>query len=237
MSILNAYFNWSSGKDSAMALYHAQQDPRFEVRTLLTTVNQAHQRVSMHGIHVDLLDQQAQALGLPLEKIWLPEVVNMDEYEGLMHQAVDTMRQLGCEHAIFGDIYLEDLRLHRETQLAAKQIQAHFPLWQRNTRVLLNELIDLGFKAIVVAVDGSKLDASFVGRCIDKSFVNDLPADVDPCGENGEYHTFVFDGPNFSYPIPFELGEIVHKHYQAEHLTDAHPGFYFKELIPVNVDK
>ncbi len=232
MSILNAYFNWSSGKDSAMALYHAQQDPRFDIHTLLTTVNETHQRVSMHGLRVELLERQAEALGLPLHKIWLPETVTMEEYEQIMHAEINTLKENGWEHTIFGDIFLEDLRAHREAQLVQVGIQAHFPLWKRNTRELLDELLSLGFKAIIVAIDGSKLDKSFAGRVLDSQFIADLPEGVDPCGENGEFHTFVFDGPNFNHPVSFELGEVVHKQYSAEHLADDHAGFYFQELIP-----
>ncbi|WP_087018854.1 diphthine--ammonia ligase [Thaumasiovibrio subtropicus] len=232
MSILNAYFNWSSGKDSAMALYHAQQDPRFEIHTLLTTVNETHRRVSMHGLRVELLDKQADALGLPLHKIWLPETVTMEEYDTIMKKEIGEIKAKGWEHTIFGDIFLEDLRSHREAQLAPVGIQAHFPLWKRDTRELLDELLSLGFRAVVVAIDGSKLDQSFVGRELNAEFIADLPKAVDPCGENGEFHTFVFDGPNFSHPVAFEKDDIVHKHYKADHLTDSHPGFYFQELIP-----
>nr|WP_086939719.1 diphthine--ammonia ligase [Thaumasiovibrio occultus] len=230
---IQAYFNWSSGKDSALALYLALRDPKFQIQTLLTTVNETHQRVSMHGLRVELLEQQAEALGLPLEKIWLPETVTMEEYEVLMRAAVDKLKARGLNDTFFGDIYLEDLRAHREAQLSSVGITAHFPLWQRDTRELLDQLLSLGFKAVVVAVDGSKLDESFVGRELNADFIADLPKDVDPCGENGEFHTFVFDGPNFRHPVPFTLGDTVHRHYQATHLNADHPGFFFKELLPI----
>ncbi|KXF80351.1 Dph6-related ATP pyrophosphatase [Enterovibrio coralii] len=231
MTILNTYFNWSSGKDSTMALYYALRDPSLKVTTLLTSANEAHQRVSMHGVHVSLLEKQADALGLPLKTVWLPETVTMEQYESIMSNAVAELKDMGCTHAIFGDIYLEDLRAKREAQLATVDVKALFPLWKKDTRALMQTLFELGIKAVVVAVDGSKLSKDFVGRELDQAFLDSLPEGVDPCGENGEFHTFVYDGPDFKQPVAFTKGEVVTKKYAGNQIPD-HPGYHFQELIP-----
>ncbi|MBD2714947.1 diphthine--ammonia ligase [Hymenobacter sp. BT646] len=205
--------NWSGGKDSALALYHALQNPRYHVTDLLTSVNAQYQRVSMHGVRVALLEQQAQRIGLPLTKLELPEMPGMDDYERLMKAALVPLQARGIQHAIFGDIHLEDLRYYREQQLARAGMQAVFPLWQRPTADLLREYLDLGFRAIVVCVNEKMLDASFCGRELDAEFLRDLPPEVDACGENGEYHSFVYDAPYFSAPIAVERGELVHRTY------------------------
>lgn len=205
--------NWSGGKDSALALYHALHDPRYHVTDLLTSVNAQYQRVSMHGVRVALLEQQAQRIGLPLTKLELPEMPGMDDYERLMKAALAPVQARGIQHAIFGDIHLEDLRHYREQQLARVGMQAVFPLWQRPAADLLREYLDLGFRAIVVCVNEKMLDASFCGRELDAEFLRDLPPEVDACGENGEYHSFVYDAPYFSAPIAVERGEQVRRTY------------------------
>ena len=208
--------NWSGGKDSSLSLYYTRVD------CLLTSVNAAHDRVSMHGVRRSLLEAQARSIGLPLHTIELPEEPGMEEYERVMADKVSWLISEGYTHAVFGDIFLEDLRRYREEKLHA--LQCVFPLWKQDTGKLMRQFLSLGFKAIIVCVNEKHLDKSFCGRIIDESFVNDLPTGVDVCGENGEYHSFVFDGPVFKYPIAFEKGEIVRRTYQ-EH------GFYFCDLL------
>ena len=209
-----AIFNWSSGKDSALALYKVLQNSEFEIACLLTSVNQQLQRISMHGVRVELLEQQAKSLGLPLEIMQIPEIPTMEAYENVMNETLTKLKNQGVTHSIFGDILLEDLRKYREDQLAKIDFEAIFPLWQIPTTDLIQEFIALGFKTIVVCVNERFLDKSFVGRIIDQDFINDLPENVDLCGENGEFHTFTFDGPIFSKPIDFEIGEIVYRKYE-----------------------
>ena len=215
-----AYFNWSSGKDAALALYKIQQDQDHIVDLLLTNVNREFERVSMHGLHESLLDQQAESLGIALQKNYFPAKVTMETYESLMRKQMETLRKQNYTHAIFGDIFLEDLRAYRETQLAQIGMQGLFPLWKRDTKKLLQEFLALGFKAITVCVNAKLLGKEFVGRIIDQQFINDLPSNVDVCGENGEFHTFVFDGPNFKFPIDFSMGEKQLKSYTL-HADDA----------------
>ena len=209
-----AIFNWSSGKDSALALYKVLQNSEFEITCLLTSVNQQFQRISMHGVRVELLEQQAKSLGLPLEIMQIPEMPTMEAYENVMNKTLTKLKNQGVTHSIFGDILLEDLRKYREDQLAKIGFEAVFPLWQIPTTDLIQEFIGLGFKTIVVCVNERFLDKSFVGRVIDQDFINDLSENVDVCGENGEFHTFTFDGPIFAKPIDFEIGEIVYRKYE-----------------------
>lgn len=209
-----ALFNWSSGKDSALALYKIQQEKEFEINCLLTSVNQQFQRISMHGVRVELLEQQAKSIGLPLEIMQIPEMPTMEVYEEVMTKTLAKLKDQGVKYSIFGDIFLEDLRKYREDKLIDIGFEAVFPLWKIPTKDLIQEFISLGFKTIVVCVNERFLDKSFVGRVIDQDFINDLPDNVDVCGENGEFHTFTFDGPIFSEPIQFEIGEIVHRKYE-----------------------
>jgi uncharacterized protein (TIGR00290 family) len=209
-----ALFNWSSGKDSALALYKIQQEKEFEINCLLTSVNQQFQRISMHGVRVELLEQQAKSIGLPLEIMQIPEMPTMEVYEEVMTKTLAKLKDQGVKYSIFGDIFLEDLRKYREDKLIDIGFEGVFPLWKIPTKDLIQEFISLGFKTIVVCVNERFLDKSFVGRVIDQDFINDLPDNVDVCGENGEFHTFTFDGPIFSEPIQFEIGEIVHRKYE-----------------------
>lgn len=224
------YFNWSSGKDSALALHYLLQDPQYEVGHLLTSVNAAYNRVSMHGLRRELLQQQVAATGLPGSTLELPEMPGNSDYEILMREQLGLLKAEEFTHAGFGDIFLEDLRQYREEQLARMQIDAVFPLWKKDTLHLLHEFIGLGFKAILVCVDAAKLDASFAGRMIDEDLLRDLPAGVDPCGENGEYHSFCFDGPVFQRPVAFNTGDTVYREYVSG--ADRH-GFWFCDLLPV----
>lgn len=209
------YFNWSTGKDSALALYRTIQNPLFDITALVTTVNSDMERVSMHGLRNELLLQQVKSIGIPLKIISLSGNVSMAAYDETMRKAMDELKSEGFTHTVFGDIFLEDLKEYRERKLNEVGIQAEFPLWEENTKNLLEEFISLGFKAITVCVNAKLLDQSFVGRIIDKQFLEDLPSGVDPCGENGEFHTFVFDGPIFKTPIDFKIGEKVLRRYQS----------------------
>ncbi len=212
--MLRTYFNWSSGKDSSLALYYILKQNKYDVSKLLTTVNQEYKRVSMHGLREELLDQQAKSIGLPLQKIKFPAQVSMSSYNEAMQKEISMLKDEGYSHCVFGDIFLEDLRKYRDDQLHKVGIQSVFPLWQRNTKELLLEFIALGFKAITVCVNAKYLDETFCGRLLDKAFLNDLPSNVDSCGEHGEFHTFVFDGPIFRHPIAFEIGEKVLRGYE-----------------------
>ncbi len=206
-------FNWSSGKDSALALYKLLHNGQDEVMCLLTTVNEQYQRISMHGVRTELLEAQAKSIGLPLTIMQMPEMPTMETYEQAMKATLTDLVKKGATVSAFGDIFLEDLRQYRETKLQELNLKAIFPLWQLPTDQLIREFIGLGFKTIVTCVNEKYLDKSFAGRIIDEAFLNDLPANVDPCGENGEFHTFVFDGPIFKEPIAFEKGEIVYRTY------------------------
>lgn len=191
------------------------QRQQYDVLCLLTSINEEYQRISMHGVRVDLLNEQAESIGLPLIKIQVPEMPSMETYERLMETVLTGLQQKGASAAAFGDIFLEDLRKYREDGLALLQLKPVFPLWKIPTDRLLREFTDLGFKTIITCVNEKYLDKSFAGRVIDNDFLKDLPPGVDPCGENGEFHTFVFDGPLFKKPIPFTKGEIVYKKYSA----------------------
>lgn len=208
-----AYFNWSTGKDSALALFKIQQGAKLQVDRLLTTVNSDFDRVSMHGLNNGLLERQAQAIGLPLQKVALAGNVSMATYDAVMRKTLEVLYSEGYRDTVFGDIFLEDLRAYRDSKLARVKIKGHYPLWQEDTKNLMAEFLDLGFKAITVCVNAKLLDASFCGRILDASFLNDLPEGVDPCGENGEFHTFVYDGPIFNQAVDFKVGEIVKKSY------------------------
>ena len=209
-----AYLNWSSGKDSALALYKLQEHYKYSVEKLVTTVNSDVNRISMHGVRIEMLKKQAENIGLPLQQIKLNGEVSMQEYTKIMETETNRLLQEGFAYSVFGDILLEDLKRYRENQLEKVGLKAIFPLWQEDTTQLLKEFMDKGFKAIVVCVNTDKLNKSFCGRVLNESFLNDLPKDVDPCGENGEFHTFVFDGPIFKEPIRFKIGELVEKSYK-----------------------
>ncbi|RPI17901.1 MAG: diphthine--ammonia ligase [Ignavibacteriae bacterium] len=230
-----AVLNWSGGKDSSLSLYKVLKDKRYDVCSLLTTINDEFNRVSMHGVRTELLEAQAKAIGIPLTKIMLPEVSDIETYNNVMFKTMDNFRKQFIYTSIFGDIFLEDLRKYREEQLAKLKISAYFPLWKKSTKSLVKEFIDLGFKAVVVCVNEKYLDKSFAGRIIDESFLNDLPANVDPCGENGEYHSFVFAGPIFQKPVNYKLGEITYRHYtdptNGQSSLSFDTGFWYCDLM------
>lgn len=237
-----AIFNWSGGKDSSLCLHKVLQQKEWEIISLLTSVNSQHQRVSMHGVRVSLLEKQAESLQLPLYQLQIPEMPSMSLYNELMEKTLGEFKNRGVESAVFGDIFLEDLREYREEQLSKIDLKASFPLWKIPTKDLMNEFLDLGFKAVIVCVNEKYLDQSFIGRELDRNFINDLPANVDVCGENGEYHSFVYDGPIFKNPVKFRLGEVVYRNYQPVNTDDKDTcfsntpatfdtGFWFIDLL------
>lgn len=211
-----AYINWSSGKDAALALFKIQKEGEYTVEKLVTSVASEGDRISMHGIRRELLEKQAQSLNIPLKVIYLPKDPGLEQYNKILFEAITELKAKGVTHSVFGDIFLEDLRQYREKELLKVNITAVFPLWKKNTLQILKDFIDLGFKAVIICVNANFLSKSFCGRTIDKNFIEDLPDGVDPCGENGEFHTFVYDGPNFNFPIYFEVGEIFQKLYKPE---------------------
>ncbi|OHB83381.1 MAG: hypothetical protein A2V98_12395 [Planctomycetes bacterium RBG_16_64_12] len=205
--------SWSGGKDSALALYELQKSGRYEIVGLLTTVATEYGRVSHHGVREELLRAQAEAIGLPLDVLYLPSgpsgSCTFEEYEELMGRTMAKYREAGVLLVVHGDIFLEDLREYREAKLAKVGMKALFPIWRRDTTELVRSFIKLGFKAYISCVDGEKLPATFAGRAIDAELLGDLPDGVDPCGENGEFHSFVYDGPIFKRPLAIRVGEVV----------------------------
>jgi uncharacterized protein (TIGR00290 family) len=233
--MMNAVMNWSGGKDSTLALYRCLQQSDCTVQTLFTTLSNSLRRITMHGVREELLEQQAQAIGIPLVKMELPSSNTMEAYQKLMSTHLNDFKQQGINTAIFGDIYLEDLKAYREKQLEHFDLKGYFPLWKEPVKTILQEFIDLGFKAVVVCCNARLLDKSFLGRIIDEQFIKDLPSNVDPCGENGEFHTFVVDGPIFKQSVNYKLGEKVYKTYPPSKATpELETGFHFIELRPAN---
>jgi uncharacterized protein (TIGR00290 family) len=204
-------FCWSGGKDSAMALHSLLQRSDIHVVALLTTVTEGYERISMHGVRRELLDRQVQSIGLPLHEVRIPPQCVNAIYEVRMEEALRVHLENGVQTVAFGDIFLEDLRAYREKNLARMGMTALFPIWKRDTRELIRSFHANRFRAIAVCVDSKVLDPSFAGRELDESFFRDLPPQADPCGENGEFHTFVFDGPIFHSPIHVRTGEIVNR--------------------------
>jgi uncharacterized protein (TIGR00290 family) len=204
-------FCWSGGKDSAMALHALSQRPDARAVALLTTVTETYDRISMHGVRRELLVQQAQSIGLPLHEVRIPPQCVNPIYEARMEEALRIYYAEGVRTVAFGDIFLQDLRAYREKNLARIGMTALFPIWTRDTRELIHSFQAARFRAIAACIDPKVLDRSFAGRELDDSFFRDLPAGVDPCGENGEFHTFVFDGPIFHNPIPIRSGKIVER--------------------------
>ena len=200
---------WSGGKDSALALDELRRMPDTEIAGLLTTVTEGYDRISMHGVRRQLLEEQADSLGLPLEQVDIPPTCINEVYESRMHQMLLRNQQRGVNAVAFGDLFLEDVRRYREKNMARAGMDILFPVWGRNTREFFLEFLDRGFSGIVACVDTRLIPASFAGRMMDKSFLDDLPSHADPCGENGEFHSFVFDGPLFRKPVNFEIGEVV----------------------------
>lgn len=213
--------SWSGGKDSAMALHRLLETGEYEIAALVTTVTAEFDRVSMHGVRRALLHAQASALGLPLEEVWIPKGASNEAYEARMKEALLRKKATGVEEVAFGDLFLRDIRAYRESRLEQVGLRGLFPLWGADTRKLSGELIELGFRAVTCCVDQRHLGKEFCGREFDRRFLESLPASVDPCGENGEFHTFVYASPSFREEIPIVRGDVV--------LRD---GFYFADILP-----
>jgi len=213
-------FCWSGGKDSALALNRVLNDDRYEVVSLLTTCNEHFQRVSMHGVRLELLDAQAAAIGLPLEKIFISQRSSNDEYQQKMSARLLAHKARGVTACAFGDIFLEDLKKWRDDDLAKVGMRGIYPIWKVDSRELIREFFALKFGTVICCANDAYLGEDFVGRCIDKEFIRTLPASVDPCGENGEFHTFVHAGPIFDRRIEIELGAVV-----------VRDGFAFQDVV------
>lgn len=228
-----AVFNWSGGKDSALALYKIMKDRRYEVVSLLTTVDSSNGRSSMHGIPLELLEKQAESIGLPLYVVpLLPDGV-LAGYEEAMEKAVKHFKAEGVTHFVFGDIFLHDVRKYRERQLSPLDMEVVEPLWGPSTKEIMGEFLDSGLKTVIVAVNASILGREYLGKELDRELVASFPENTDPCGENGEYHTFCYDGEIFRYPIRFAFGEPQSHSYKArldtgdEIVTD----YWFADLV------
>jgi len=204
-------FCWSGGKDSALALFELRQSAEFEVVALLTTLTRDFDRISMHGVRRELLLRQAAAIGVPLDEVWISQGASNAEYEAQMAGQLAKYKAAGINHIAFGDIFLEDLRMYREQNLARLELAALFPIWKRDTSELVETFLARGFRSITCCIDSRKLDDSFVGREIDRRFLSELPAGVDPCGENGEFHSYTCAGPVFDREISVRTGETLRR--------------------------
>lgn len=218
--------SWGGGKDSALALYEIQKTGDYEISALLITITEDYDRSSMHGVRRILVEQQANSLGFPLEKVFIPKKVSNEDYESKMRGVLEKYLNVGVYSVVFGDIFLEDIRRYREENLSKIGMKGIFPLWGRDTTELANTFIDFGFEAVVTCIDSNFLDKIFIGRTFDKQFLSELPSTVDPCGENGEFHSFVYDGPIFNGKVLYKKGEIVLRENR----------FYFCDLIPLQKD-
>ncbi len=216
-----ALLSWSSGKDSAWSLHLLRMRREVEVVGLLTTVNEAHARVAMHAVRIELLEAQSQAVGLPLWPVAIPSPCSNAEYEAAMAGAIERAKAEGITVMAFGDLFLEDIRRYREERLAGSGIEPKFPIWGLPTDKLAREMINGGLRARVTCVDPRQLPKSFAAREFDGEFLADLPSTADPCGERGEFHTFAYDGPMFHYPVAVQTGEVVER-----------DGFIFADLLP-----
>lgn len=224
MKRAKAWMSWSTGKDSAWALDVARQQGEVEIVALLSTLNAKFARVAMHGVREELLDAQAEAIGLPLIKVPLPWPCPNEAYEQAMAQAMKRARDEGVTCVVFGDLFLEDIRKYREEKLAPTGIRPLFPIWRSDTARLARQMIHAGLRAKLTCVDPSKLPAHFAGRTFDASLLDELPEAVDPCGENGEFHTFAYAGPMFRAPIPVKVGEVVQR-----------DGFVYADVVPAEI--
>jgi uncharacterized protein (TIGR00290 family) len=216
--------SWSSGKDSAWTLHVLQQQPGIEVVGLLTTFNQAADRVAMHAVRRALVEAQARVIGLPLWSVLLPWPCSNDVYEQQMQEAIERARQVGVTHMAFGDLFLEDIRTYREAKLSGTGIDPLFPIWttEHATPQLAREMLAAGLKGVLTCVDPNQLDPRYVGRWFDAGLLADLPSSVDPCGERGEFHSYCCAGPMFAQPIPVSVGE-----------SSLRDGFWFADVVPV----
>ena len=220
--VTDVILSWSGGKDSSLALKESLGNSGVKVRGLLSTVTKDYDRISMHGVRRVLLQEQASSLGLPLFEVFIPKNATNEIYERETKAALSqVMTEYSISAVVFGDIFLQDIREYREKLVSTLRIGCLFPIWGRNTKELANEFIDSGFRAILCTIDPKKMGPEFCGREFDRKLLSDLPSKVDPCGENGEFHTFVYDGPIFRKPINITRGEVVQR-----------DGFYFADIIP-----
>lgn len=217
-----ALIAWSSGKDSAWMLHVLRQNPNIDIVGLFCTVNERFDRVTMHGVRLKLLKQQAASIGLPLDIIYIPYPCSNDQYAQIMSAFVAKAKMQDIEYFAFGDLFLENVRQYREDVLRDTGITPLFPIWGIPTNQLSKQMISKGLKAVITCINPEYLATEFLGRKYDASFLKHLPQNVDPCGENGEFHSFAFDGPMFQYPIEVIIGETIHR-----------DGVYFKDLLPV----
>jgi uncharacterized protein (TIGR00290 family) len=238
-------FCWSGGKDSALALNRMMRDDRYEIVSLLTTCNEYFQRVSMHGVRLELLDAQAEAIGLPLEKIFVSQRSSNEEYQHKMSACLLAHKARGIAGCVFGDIFLEDLRRWREQNLSSVGLRGVFPLWKTDSHELIREFMAFGFGSVICCVNDAYLGEDSLGHNIDADLVASLPPDVDACGENGEFHSFAFAGPIFKRPVKFKVGENVYRPVEVTHPSDSNAtyvcspgprstkGFWFCDLLPI----
>lgn len=232
MNSPKAIISWSGGKDASFALWRVLQEKQFEVAGLLTTISLPFDRISMHGVRRSLLEKQAAATGFPLYTASVADKTN-DAYEQEMLRVFGELKAQGVTHIVFGDIFLEDLRAYREQLLAKAGLQGVYPLWKQNTNTLAKQFIAEGFRTVTCCVNDASLDETWCGKSFDKKFLEELPANVDPCGENGEFHTFCYDGPIYRHPVAFEKGELVYRPLElrsADYVTET-KGFWYCELL------
>ncbi|MFT5970597.1 MAG: hypothetical protein ACI8ZO_001111 [Flavobacteriales bacterium] len=238
MSKIKSAFFWSGGKDSALALYKCLQDPTIEIVYLVCTLSVKFKRISMHGVHEDLLDMQASSIGIPLKKMWMPETATNLAYEEVLSEMYQELKSEGVDQIVFGDIFLEDLKEYRDDFLAKHKLKGIYPLWLLDTTDLAKEFIAEGFKTRICCINDAQLNESFVGRLFDESFLKDLPEKVDTCGENGEFHTFCFEGPIFKTPIAHVVGKKVYKPLKLNTADCTKVGdtlgFWYIELLKKN---
>ena len=225
MTKKKAIVSWSTGKDSAYAYHKALQSGEYDIVGLLTTITETFERVSMHGTRESLLDEQARLLGVPIIKIHIPWPCTNDIYEEKMREAVAEVKTQGVTHMIFGDLFLEDIRNYREEKMAGTELNCVFPLWGIDTTELAKEMVASGLRSVLVCIDPKALDAGYAGRIYDETLLKDFPPHIDPCGENGEFHTAVIAGPMFDSPINFTLGEVVER-----------SGFVYADVFLTSVD-
>jgi uncharacterized protein (TIGR00290 family) len=222
VSARRTLLSWSSGKDSAWSLHVLRSDPRFEVVGLLTTLNESAERVSMHAVRERLLEDQAEAAGLPLQKVQLPWPCSNEDYEARMNAALAEVREQGIEVVAFGDLFLEDVRNYREERMADTGLEVHFPLWGKKTPQLAREMVAAGLRARLTCVDPRQIDRAFCGRAFDADLLDALPPSADPCGENGEFHTFAWSGPMFAHDVRITGGDTIER-----------DGFVYTDLLPL----
>ena len=214
--------SWSGGKDSTLALNEILNNPDYEVRSLITTVTEGYDRISIHGVRNELLDKQVESIGIPLQKVLIPKDSTNDQYEKALNDVLLYFKNKGINEIVFGDIFLEDVKKYRDELLDKLDMKGIYPIWKKDSKELARKFIDLRFKAVTTCIDSQQIDKKFVGREYNSEFLNDLPNSADHCGENGEFHTFVYDGPLFDKKIDFTKGEIVFR-------DDR---FYYCDLLP-----